>query len=116
MNNHNTKTPLNNGVIFIQLNSTKVDFEGQPGEIKFGYNDEGFIDKVRIFGPIIPGGYVFYDYDFNDHNRPKYHNFPKYNNAHKHVYTIINGITVNRTTEELTEYEYITYIKPYLNN
>ena len=112
---NNNKAPSDDGAIFIQLNSTKVDFEGTPGEIKFGYDENGNVEKVRLFGPIIPGGYIFYDYDFNDHNRPKYHNFPKYNNAHKHVYTIINNITINRTTEGLTDYEYETYIKPYLN-
>ena len=114
MDNSN-KAPSSDGALFIQLNSTKIDFKGKPGEIQFGYDKDGNIEKVRLFGPTIPGGYIIYDYDFNDHNRPKYHNFPKYNNAHKHVYTIIKNITTNRTTEELTDYEYETYIKPYLN-
>ena len=60
-----------------------------------------------------------FDIDFNNHNKPHKHQF-KYNGAHKHyyVYKIINNVkTLINHTEgiELTDYEYETYIKPYLN-
>ena len=112
MNDKNMET-LYNRVIFMPKNSTKIDFKSIPYSIQFGYSPKGDIDKVRIYGS---DGYTLYDYDFNDHGNSKTHNFSKYNGAHKHKYTIVNGITIDKTTEALTDYDYNTYIKPYLNN
>ena len=102
----------NIGAIFTPKSTSKVAFIGAPNSICHGYSKDNKIDKTRVYGP---DGYTLYDYDFTDHGNSKIHNFPEYNGAHKHKYTIINGVTIDKTTEKLTDEEYEKYIKPYLN-
>ena len=85
---------------------------GDPNSIKPHYDDNGNIDQIRIYGS---SGFAYCDYDFDDHNKPKYHPFHKHNGAHKHYYSLENNKVKHSEPKELTDYEYNTYIKPYLN-
>ena len=91
-----------------------LSITGAPYSTKLKETNDGYI-QLRIYGS---NGYAYCDYDFNDHNRPKYHNFPKYNGAHKHYFLLDenNKPYKHDDAEELTEEEYNLYVKPYINN
>ena len=100
-------------IIFMPKNhSESLSLYGEPNSTKLHYDGKGKPDQLRLYGST---GFVSCDYDFDDHNKPKHHNFPKHNGAHKHYYRKNEDGSINHGKQtELTDYEYETYIKPYI--
>lgn len=116
MNINNAKASSNNDeALFMSFNHVKgLPIQGAPNSQEKRYDNNGNIDQIRCFGN---DGYVLYDYDFDDHGFPHKHRYPKHNGAHKHKWgRTEDGLPTHGNHEELSDEEYITYIKPYLNN
>lgn len=116
MNINNAKASSNNDeALFMPFNHVKgLPIQGTPNSQEKRYDNNGNIDQIRCFGN---DGYVLYDYDFDDHGYPNKHNYPKHNGAHKHKWgRTEDGFPTHGDHEELSDEDYNTYIKPYLNN
>lgn len=101
-------------VIFMSKNYSKsLPLYGKPNSTELHYDGAGKPDQLRLYGST---GFVSCDYDFDDHNKPKYHSFPKHNGAHKHYYRRNEDGSIEHSRQtELTDCEYETFIKPYIN-
>lgn len=101
-------------VIFMSKNYSKsLSLYGKPNSTELHYDGAGKPDQLRLYGST---GFVSCDYDFDDHNKPKYHSFPKHNGAHKHYYRRNEDGSIEHSRQtELTDCEYETFVKPYIN-
>lgn len=89
----------------------KLPIRSTPYDRRVDFNSQGYPERLRVYGA---SGDIEYDYDFNDHKRPKFHYFPKYNGAHKHHYYYQNNELNKTEALELTEEEYLEFVKPYI--
>ena len=83
--------------------------KGEPNSYAKKQLPNGRIVQIRYYGP---DGYVYCDYDFDDHGYKENHNYPKHNGAHKHICTpdIKIDETFHGIRRPLTDEEYIKYV------